>query len=286
MKRFQQFEFTLTARRHLTQSFTIVAASTALVLSGIGGLQLGNNRLSAQEREGGRSAEAEAGPRRSAEGEAGPRRSAEGERGARRPAEGNRGNAASPLRGFRPQTQREAALYQLLLQLQKEVAELRREIHGSRGTGEGGRGGERGRSDGETAALEAGWEKTKAGGVFRTYDKNKDNSVSLEEWLAITNGNVSAARRKVQTERFQEAGAGRDNALSPAEFVRWWNNREGAPRGNRGRETGKRRSAEGAAGPRRSAEGEAGARRPAESEGQRRSPESEQKPRRKSEIKF
>jgi hypothetical protein len=66
---------------------------------------------------------ARTGPR---EGE-GARRPAEGE-GARRPAEGARpgGEGGNPLAGFRPQTEREAVLLQMIMQLQNEIAQLRR----------------------------------------------------------------------------------------------------------------------------------------------------------------
>lgn len=130
------------------------------------------------EGEGRRSAEAEAGPRRSAEGE-GVRRSAEGERpvrraaegegvrrpaegeGVRRPAEGEgvrrpggEGErsraAASALDNFKPQTDREAVLYQMIMQLRNETNSLREQMSKMRGEGRavGAREGEA-RRDGE-----------------------------------------------------------------------------------------------------------------------------------------
>lgn len=235
----------------------------------------GEGRRGGGEREGGarRSPEAEAGPRRSAEGDAGPRRGGEG---------GNRG--PNPLQGFRPQTPREAALLQMILQLQREMADLRRAVGQPAGArrdgavrdggardggprdGEGRRGGI---PDGTVSAAPAGWERTKAGGVFRSYDKNRDQFVSLEEWLAMTNGNISATRRALQTKRFNETRPGTDGKLSPAEFIDWYNNRNGAaPRGRgeggRAAEGEGRRSPEAEAGPRRSPEADAGPRRSAE----------------------
>lgn len=204
------------------------------------------------EREGQRrSPEAEAGPRRSPEAAAGQRRSPEAEAGPRRSAEAEaQRDSNDALRGFKPQSEREAALYRMILQLQREVADLRRAV-GQPSAGE--RDGDRpvSRRDGQGAVLADGWEKTKAGGVFRAYDKNGDQFVALDEWLAMTNGNVSAARKELQTERFNETKPGDDKKLSPAEFIRWWNGREGAA--PRDREGG--RSAEGDVGPRRSAEG-------------------------------
>jgi beta-lactamase regulating signal transducer with metallopeptidase domain len=85
-----------------------------------------------------RSAEADA-PRRSPEADA-PRRPAEGDT-PRRPAEGQPGTRpaqGSSASDFRPQTPREAALYNIILQLQREVAELRRQLNqlqGGEGTG-------------------------------------------------------------------------------------------------------------------------------------------------------
>lgn len=221
-----------------------------------------------------RSPEAETGQRRSAEAVAGPRRSAESEGGPRRSAKGQGSReSGNPLTGFKPQTQREAALYQMIVQLQREVAELRQAVGQPSGNVRGEGSESIGQQNGKAPALVAGWERSKVGGVFRTYDKNRDMFVSLDEWLAMTNGNISAARRQLQTQRFRETGPGSDGKLSPAEFVHWWNNREGAQRSSRGGEPETGRSAEREAGPRRSAEGE----------GQRRSPEAEGGPRRSSE---
>ena len=185
----------------------------------------GRRRSGEGEEQGRRSPEAEAGPRRPAEGE-GRRRSAEGDRATRRSAEGDGG----ALEGFKPQTRREAALYQMILQLQREVAQLRQAVQKQSG-GEGDAGARAvGQRDGEAAAAPAGWERTKAGGVFKAYDKNGDLYVALDEWLAMTNGNINATRRELQTSRFREARPGSDGKLSPAEFIRWWNGREGSQR--------------------------------------------------------
>lgn len=162
-----------------------------------------------------------------------------------RPSDGERPNPKDPrkeesgLRNFKPQTKREAELYKMILKLERELAELRRQVELLESkTGTGGR-------DGEIPVLRPGWEKTKAGGVFSTYDKNRDGYVTLDEWLAMTNGNVSDARRKLQTQRFREAGPGKDGKMSAAEFVNWWNKRTGAKqrdgdRSNRGPRDGER----------------------------------------------
>lgn len=71
------------------------------------------------------------GPREGQGNKAGPR---EGD-GVRRSAEGGRGGSAETqinnmLRGFQPQNEREAVLLQMIVQLQNELAELRRTVQG------------------------------------------------------------------------------------------------------------------------------------------------------------
>jgi hypothetical protein len=106
--------------------------------------------------------------------------------------------------------------------LQREVAQLRQAI---------GRGasGERAmsdrppvRGDTPTSAHPADWERTKAGGVFKAYDKNGDMVVSLDEWLAMTNGNINEERRRLQTTRFREAEPSGDDRFTPQEFIYWY----------------------------------------------------------------
>jgi hypothetical protein len=270
----------------------------------------------AQEREGGRSAEGQAGPRRSAEGEQGPRRSAEGEQGPRRSAEGEQGPRRSAegeqgprrsaegeqgprrsaegdrpvgrnqaegeraqvmeaLRGFQPQNQREAALLQMIVQLQREVASLRQEVR-ARGGSEGQRMEAEPRRDGRVREGDAprdgkqasatrfrdfelppNWQRTKEGQVFLAYDKNRDNIVSLDEWLAMTNGNINAQRRQISTGHFNDAEPSGDGKFTPAEFI-WW------------RQVGSRQAAEGQQ--RGARDGEGQQRGPRDGEGQQRGP--------------
>ena len=280
----------------------IVAVTASLTIAGtVGGIAVPNTAI-AQEREGGRSAEAEAGPRRSAEAEAGPRRSPEAEAGPRRSAEAEVGprrsaeaeagprrsaesegqrrspeaeaagrrsaerDSARGLDDFRPQTEREEVLLRMIMQLRREIAELRREVE-SRGRSDRARDDDReersprrtASRDGDEPALPARWQNTKEGRVFKAYDKNGDLSVSLEEWLAMTNGNVSDARRAIQTKRYNEAEPNGDGKFTPAEFIYWYskgrfaNNTEGRTRGARDGEGSslRRRDGEGEArGPR------------------------------------
>lgn len=192
-----------------------------------------------------RSAEADAGPRRSPEAEARPRRSTESERGAARSPERDRPHRDAEDRevdvflgvigDFKPQTEREAVLFRMILQLQREIAAVRRDVRGREGDrnehdGDRSRFSE-GRGDREDSPRDrdagsrespARWESTKEGRVFKAYDKNSDGSVSLDEWLAMTNGNVSPARKEVQTKRYNEAEPNGDGKFTPGEFIYWY----------------------------------------------------------------
>ncbi len=196
----------------------IMVLIVPLVMFGFSGISSNGNEAVAQE--GGKSAEAEAGPRKSAEGKAGARKSAEQVGG-------------GALEGFKPKSKREAALFQMIQQLQQEVSALRREVR-SRGRGESSRDGDdilntnqdgnlkQSDRTGASKTLPDRWERSKVGKVFKAYDKNGDKFVSLEEWLAMTNGNVSDSRRKNQTRRFHAAGIGDDEKMSPAEFNHYY----------------------------------------------------------------
>ena len=256
----------------------MVALSIPLVLAGVVAISTSPNSASAQEGEGGRARESEegarrspeavAGPRRSAEAEAGPRRSAEAAAGRRESAEGegrrrsSEADGAQVLESFRPQTEREAALFEMIVQLQREVARLRED---SRRTSDREDRPAGGRRDGEIPELASGWERTREGGVFQSYDHNDDEFVSLDEWLAMTNGNINEARRQLQTDRFRDTDPGSDGKLSPSEFIYWYTEGRFADR--------RRGERDGDGG--RSAEGDAGAQRSGEGEGRRRSPEAE-----------
>lgn len=64
--------------------------------------------------------------------------------GGPRPNAGERTNARNPIQNFQPQTPREEVLYQMILQMQREMAEMRQMIQQQRGGGEGNRGPARG----------------------------------------------------------------------------------------------------------------------------------------------
>ena len=154
----------------------------------------------------------------------------------------------------------------MVLELQREVAALRQEVR-SRGSKDGERlPTERPVArDGDAAAnsfasfkLPTNWQRTKEGRVFKAYDKNGDEIVSLDEWLAMTNGNISAARREIGTKHFNDAEPSGDGKFTPAEFI-WW------------RQIGSRQAAERAR-QSRTRDGESAGRGPRDGEGERRGP--------------
>ncbi len=180
----------------------------------------------------------------------------------RRDADSDRPREGEQRReGFKPQTDREQALYKMIVQLQREVAELRNALR-SRGDqprrSDGGRGteresvardGDRPREqdrDGRSASPERDsapnssrgdrWQNTKEGKVFKAYDKNGDLTVTLEEWFAMQEGDLDDARRKRVTEQFNAAEPSGDGKFTVEEFLHWYtkgrfqNTREGGRR--------------------------------------------------------
>ncbi|MGB0580096.1 MAG: hypothetical protein ACPGVU_10375 [Limisphaerales bacterium] len=78
-----------------------------------------------------------------------------------------------------------------------------------------------------------------AANVFRTYDKNGDSAVTVDEWFMMRHlkpGDRSS-RAQLETRRFQEAEPSGDNRMTQKEFVYWYttarfsNVREGGARG-------------------------------------------------------
>tara|TARA_R110002072_G_scaffold284006_1_gene447784 strand:+ start:979 stop:2757 length:1779 start_codon:yes stop_codon:yes gene_type:complete len=202
----------------------------------------------AQEREGVRSAEAVSGSRESVEQEV--RRSPEAERGPVRSVEAGKsvghsvedesGGGSSDagkiideqdeLKDFKPQTAREQALFDLIQGLRREMASLRHDVRSSERVHQASTDRRKGdvARPGKTA-----WRKTKNGRVFKAYDHDDDDAVTLNEWLAMTNGNINDARRTLQTERFHAAEPSGDGKFTPEEFIQWYsvdrhaNRREG-----------------------------------------------------------
>lgn len=199
----------------------IVALSIPVVLAAIVWSTMGQNAATAQEREGerGRSAESEAAPRRSAEADTGPRRPAEADTGERRPAEreGARRSAESDgarlIESFQPQTEREAALYEMIQQLQREIAALRRGRPAGDGAPRDGEVRERsGPRDGE-AAPDLGRDERRQARIFQSYDRDGNGAMTLAEFQGLFEGN------RDRSDMFKAADSNGDGNLSQAEFI-------------------------------------------------------------------
>jgi bla regulator protein blaR1 len=102
----------------------VIAIAMPVLFMVAGGVSADANSAVAQERENGRSEEEEAGPPQPDESEAGPLRSAEVEQTISVP-DGGSVLPGGIEQGFKPQTQREAALFKMVEDLQREMAELR-----------------------------------------------------------------------------------------------------------------------------------------------------------------
>lgn len=219
----------------------------------------------AQVRPAAESPERDAAPRRSSEADAPRRRSAEAERNTARNRQ-DRDTAETRRDGdrllprFEPQNERERALLGIISQLREEIAQLRREISTRSDSQRDGqrdapreiqrdapressdRSPDRERSRSEFV-LPDRWQQTRDGKVFAAYDKNHDQFISLDEWLAMTNGNLNDERRALQTRRFRDAEPSGDDRFTPREFLEWYGvKRHQAPRreGDRVREGDRR----------------------------------------------
>jgi RNA polymerase sigma factor (sigma-70 family) len=192
-----------------------------------------------------RSPEAETGSRRSPEAETDVRPAAETESGSRRSVEGESGRT---LDAFRPQTEREAALYRMILGLQREVAELRRSVQARDGGGRF-REGDAPRTDspvrsdanvrrdgsaerdtpvgddapyrreGDGGQRENDAHVSKFQKTFRTYDKNGDNSISFDERLAMKSYEVTGERLFNERLYHLAEDMDRDGGVSLDEFA-------------------------------------------------------------------
>ncbi len=152
--------------------------------------------------------------------------------------------------GFRPQTEREAALYRMIMQLQKEVAQLRRElgqVRGGRGDHAEGfrrdgdrpvlrdapRDGDRPRTDAprdgdrrysggprDAAPARSGRDpRTMQTKMFEKYDRNGDKKVVLEEFLAMREGTQNPEVKARWQKVFAQGDRNRDSSWSLEEFL-------------------------------------------------------------------
>lgn len=182
----------------------------------------------ARESDRPRSPEADSPRRRSAEADAETPRRDQAQTERRRDVGPESGRKSQELlRGFKPENDRESALLSVISQLRQEIAQQRREGAGRREVSEDSSRTRTDRPvrimrDFDQFQLSDRWEKTRDGKVFMAYDKDHDQSVSLDEWLAMTNGKISEARRELQTKRFQDAEPSGDGKFTPREFIYWY----------------------------------------------------------------
>jgi len=139
--------------------------------------------------------------------------SAEGAGNVRRTANGQ---AVPPaMNNFRPQTPREAQLFQILLELNREVAQMRAELAQMSGSQS-----QPGSTGGTSASVNL---NTKDGRVFKAYDKNSDLVVTVDEWLAMKRvAETDTARVNLESERFNEADPNKDGQMTAEEFLYWY----------------------------------------------------------------
>jgi len=177
--------------------------------------QEGLRRDAEGDREGWESPEARFERRRSPERD--PERREPVERERRRDGEGERGREA-----FRPQTEREATLYRMILNLQREVAQLRRDLQSRDAGGEGprDRDGEeavrRDRGDHQHAQRR---EYASLERIYHVYDKDRDGRVSLAEFLSMREGMHNPEVRAQAEEQFTRVDQNGDGYVSFEEFV-------------------------------------------------------------------
>ena len=151
---------------------------------------------------------------------------------------------------FTPANDRERFLFDMIKKLRVEVASLRLELQSrdgdqvrlstDRGSQREGRmtdrrEGDRPREGDRDAHVAANPLMQKAKRIFAAYDKNKDNSVAFEEWLAMREGEMTEERKTRERGFFSEP-AGSDDKISLEELYRWMEKRSaGGTREDRSR---------------------------------------------------
>ncbi len=170
-------------------------------------------RDAGREREGAESPEARL-ERRSPERDLQRRESEAGRH--RRDGEGEREREA-----FRPQTDREAALYRMILNLQREVAQLRRELQ-SRDTRHEGRDSrtneEKAHRDQRNPEYAQRRELANLEKIYHTYDKDRNGRVSFDEFLSMREGADNPEVRNHAEELFKQVDLNGDGHVSFQEF--------------------------------------------------------------------
>ena len=133
---------------------------------------------------------------------------------------------------FQPQNERERVLWNMIQQLRSEVAQLRQQI-GNRDRPAVARDNPSRTSDGVRREGDMPREgdrasRTRASNdpllrqatrIFAAYDKNRDQRVSFDEWLAMREGEMISERRAREMGFFSQQ-AGEDRMISLEEFHR------------------------------------------------------------------
>lgn len=165
----------------------------------------------------------------------------------KRPREGQ--TADRDIR-FQPQNDRERALWNMIQQLRSEVAQLRQQIANRERRGAAADNPVRNTTDkvrreremvlGRDSISQARASNDpllrQAARIFVAYDKNRDQRVSFDEWLAMREGEMTSERRAREMGFFSQQ-AGDDRMITLEEFYRAMLSRQ---RGSNVRESGAR----------------------------------------------
>jgi hypothetical protein len=144
------------------------------------------------------------------------------------------------LGGFQPDTEREAALYRMIQQLQRELAQLRRDLHaraparepnGTRDSDPPAHAGSRDRDP--TPSRDPAYNRMAK--IYQAYDKNNDKQVSFEEFLAMREGTDDPRVRVQAQATFKQVDRNGDSYVSFEEFFAASQHR---PRGDQPRREG------------------------------------------------
>ena len=165
----------------------------------------------------------------------------------KRPREGQTGDR--DIR-FQPQNDRERALWNMIQQLRSEVAQLRQQIANRERRGAAADNPVRNTTDKVRREGDMGLGRDsvsqgrasndpllrQAARIFAAYDKNRDQRVSFDEWLAMREGEMTSERRAREMGFFSQQ-AGDDRMITLEEFYRAMLSRQ---RGSNVRESGVR----------------------------------------------
>ncbi len=145
---------------------------------------------------------------------------------------------------FQPQNDRERVLWNMIQQLRSEVAQLRQQIGNRDRRGAASDKPARNTTDRVPRERDSASQTRtsndpllrQATRIFAAYDKNRDQRVSFDEWLAMREGEMTSERRAREM-RFFSQQAGDDRMITLEEFHRGMVARQ---RGSAPREGGKR----------------------------------------------